>query len=207
MWPCAEFKTMGKYLWAVIIISCINREERKKVVLDTIENRLTSQLVVSVCLASLRCCWSPEAAMIPMELCWVLWSHANSYQVFHTAHGTCRSEASFIMNPPHERRCINAGSCSFSFHGKDCFATRDIHGELLTPACTSWADPGQTPFTSLKLQQMFFALEFIHALQKGHVHALDDRLLVQLLQFQSITPSWWLMWFFSMPHRWERWGE
>lgn len=80
------------------------------------------------------------------------------------------------MNPLHERQRIGGGGCSFGFDGEDCFATREIHRELLTLACTPWADPGQTPFTSLKLQQMVLALEFIHALEKGHVQALDNRL-------------------------------
>lgn len=111
------------------------------------------------------------------------------------------------MNPPHERQHINGGGCSYGSNGEDCFAIWEIHGELLTLTCTPWADPGQTHFTSLKLQQMMLALEFIHALQKGHIQALDNRLLVQLLQFQSITPSWWLMWFFPMPHRWGETGR
>ena len=73
------------------------------------------------------------------------------------------------MNSLHERQRINGSGCSFGSNGGDCFATGEIRGELLTLACTPWADPGQIHFTSLKLQQMLLALEFIHVLQKGHI--------------------------------------
>lgn len=161
-------------------------------------------MILSVGLASPRCCWS--TAMIPMELD-SLWSQADSYQVLLTALVTCRSKASFRVNPPHERQRVSGGGCSFGSSDRDCFATGEVQGQLLTLTCTAWADPGQTHFTSLKLWQMLLALEFIHALQKGHIQALDKRLLVQLLQFQNITPSWWLMWFFPMLCRWGEMGR
>lgn len=53
----------------------------------------------------------------------------------------------------------SGGACSS--RGTNCFAAREICGELLALTRTSWADPGQRHFVSLKLQQ--YSLSRLHS--------------------------------------------